>query len=331
MPKPKVFVTRKIAQEALDMIANSTEMELWEDELPPPRHVLLDKVQTIEGLLSLLTDKVDAELMDAGPKLKVVSNMAVGYDNIDVAEATQRGIFVGNTPGVLTETTADFTFALLLATARRVVEADTYTRKGNWKTWGPMILLGHDVHHATLGIVGCGRIGLEVAKRARGFDMQVIYCDNVRRSLEEEKDLGLEFVPDLPGLLSRSDFVTIHTALTPETHHLISTAELAQMKPTAILINAARGTIVDLKALYQALASGQILAAGLDVTEVEPIPLDDPLLTLDNVTIAPHIASASVATRTKMAIMAAENLNAGLRNELPPNCVNPEVLEQKKQ
>ena len=329
MPKPKVFVTRKVAQEALDMIASSTDMELWEDELPPPRNVLLNKVRTIEGLFSLLTDKVDAELMDAAPKLKVVSNMAVGYDNIDIAEATKRGIFIGNTPEVLTETTADFTFAPLLAAARRLVEADKYTKTGNWKTWSPMVLLGRDVHHATLGIVGCGRIGLEVAKRARGFDMQVIYYDKVCRSPEEEENLGLEFVPNLAELLARADFISIHTALTPETHHLISAAELAKMKPTAILINASRGTIVDQKALYQALKSRQILGAALDVTEVEPIPLDDPLLTLDNVIIAPHIASASVATRTKMAIMAAENLLAGLRSQLPPNCVNPEVMHRR--
>ncbi len=330
MAKPKVFVTRKIAQEALDMIAASTDMELWEDDLPPPRNVLLNKVRMADGLLSLLTDKIDAELMDAAPKLKVVSNMAVGYDNIDVAEATKRGIFVGNTPGVLTETTADFTFALLMAAARRLVEADKYTRTGNWKTWSPMVLLGRDVHHATLGIVGCGRIGLEVAKRARGFDMQVIYYDKVCRSHEEEESLGLEFVPNLTELLARADFVSIHTALTPETHHLISTAELARMKPTAILINASRGTIVDQQALYQALKSGRILGAGLDVTEVEPIPLDDPLLTLDNVIIAPHIASASVVTRTKMATMSAENLLAGLEGKLPPNCANPEVLKHRR-
>ncbi|MEE8414063.1 MAG: D-glycerate dehydrogenase [Dehalococcoidales bacterium] len=329
MPKPRVFVTRKIAQEALDMIASATDMELWEDELPPPSDVLLNKVGDIEGLLSLLTESVDAELMRAAPELKVVSNMAVGYDNIDIAEATNRGIFVGNTPGILTETTADFAFTLLLAMARRLVEADKYTRDGEWKTWSPMVLLGHDIHHATLGIVGCGRIGLEVAKRARGFDMQVLYSDTVRRSPEEEREFGLEFVPNLADLLPRADFVSIHAALTPETHHLISTAELAIMKPTAILINAARGAIVDQKALYQALKSHQILAAGLDVTEVEPIHPDDPLLTLDNIIIAPHVASATVATRTKMAIMAAENLITGLRNEPPPNCVNPEA--QKKQ
>ncbi|MFC1991452.1 2-hydroxyacid dehydrogenase [Chloroflexota bacterium] len=330
MPKPKVFVTRKIAQEALDTIANATDMELWEDELPPPRNVLLNKVRNIEGLLSLLTERVDDELMEAAPELKVVSNMAVGYDNIDITEATKRGIFVGNTPGVLTETTADFSFALLMATVRRLVEADKYTREGNWKTWSPMVLLGHDIHHAMLGIVGCGRIGLEVAKRARGFDMQVIYYDKKRRTPEEEKDFCLEFVPNLTDLLARADFVSIHTALTPDTQHLIGTAEFAQMKPTAILINAARGAIVDQKALYQALKSHQILAAGLDVTEVEPIQPDDPLLTLDNIIIAPHIASATVATRTKMAIMAAENLISGLRNEPPPNCVNPEVQKQQR-
>lgn len=329
MPKPKVFVTRKMAQEALDMVAAAAEMELWEDELPPPREVLLKKVRDIEGLLSLLTDKVDGELMDAAPNLKVVSNMAVGYDNIDVPAATSRGIVVGNTPGVLTETTADFTFALLLAAARRVVEADAYTRRGYWKTWGPMVLLGHDIHHATLGIVGCGRIGMEVAKRAKGFDMQVLYYDHVRRTAEEEKKLGLEFVSSLRELLSRADFITLHISLTEETRHLISTAEFAAMKPTAILINAARGPIVDQKALYQALKSRQIFAAALDVTEVEPIPLDDPLLTLDNVIIAPHIASASVVTRTKMATMAAANLIAGLKGEMPPDCVNPEVLKQK--
>lgn len=329
MLKPKVFVARKMAQEALDMIADATEMELWEDELPPPRDVLLKKVKDIEGLLSLLTDKVDVELMDAAPKLKVVSNMAVGYDNIDVPAATRHGIIVGNTPGVLTETTADFAFALLLAAARRVVKADAYTRRGDWKTWGPMVLLGHDVHHATLGIVGCGRIGMEMAKRAKGFDMQVIYYDLVRRTPKEEKKFGLEFMPSLSELLKRADFITIHVALTPETRHLINTAEFAAMKPTAILINAARGPIVDQKALFHALKSRQIFAAGLDVTEIEPIPFDDPLLTLDNVIIAPHIASASFVTRTKMATMAAANLIAGLRGEVPPNFVNPEVLKHK--
>ena len=329
MAKPKVFVARKMAQEALDTIADAAEMELWEDELPPPRDVLLKKVPDIDGLLSLLTDKVDAELMDAAPKLKVVSNMAVGFDNIDVPEATKHGIVVGNTPGVLTETTADFAWALIMATGRRVAEGDRWTRSGKWKTWGPMILLGYDIHHATLGIVGFGRIGLEIAKRAQGFNMKILYYDVVRRKPEEEKELGLEYIPNLHDLLSRADFVTIHVPLMAETRHLISTAEFAAMKPTAIFVNTSRGPVVDQKALYQALKSGQIFAAGLDVTEVEPISMDDPLLTLDNITIAPHIASASVATRTKMATMAAANLIAGLKGEMPPNCVNPEVLQKK--
>ncbi len=328
MTNPKVFVTRKIAQKALDTIGAIAEVEVWEDELPPPRDMLLKKVPDIDGLLSLLTDKIDATLMDAAPKLKIVSNMAVGYDNIDVSEATNRGIFVGNTPEVLTETTADFTFALLLAAARRVVEADVHTKKGKWKTWGPLVLLGHDIHNATLGIVGFGRIGAAVAKRAIGFNMQVLYYDKVRRP-DEERELGLEYVPDLIELLARADFVTLHIALTGETHHLIGAAELAAMKPTAILVNTSRGPVVDQKALYQALRSGRIFAAALDVTEIEPVPPDEPLLTLDNVIITPHIASASVTTRTKMASMAAANLIAGLRGEMPPQCVNPEVASRK--
>lgn len=328
MSKPKVFVARKMAAEALETIASATEMELWAGELPPPRDVYLQKVRDIDGLLSILTDKIDAEIMDASPRLKVVSNMAVGFDNIDVPAATSRGILVGNTPGVLTETTADFAFTLLMAAARRVVEGDKYTRRGDWKTWGPMILLGYDVHHATLGIIGSGRIGMEMAKRARGFDMKVLYHDVVRRKPEEEAALGLEYVPNLEELLSRADFVTVHVPLTADTHHMISTREFAAMKPTAVLVNSARGPVVDPKALYEALKSGQIFAAGLDVTDPEPIPMDDPLLTLDNIVIAPHIASGSVATRTKMANMAAANLLAGLKGELPPNCVNPEVLQK---
>ncbi len=250
MSKPKVFVARKMATEALETIASATEMELWAGELPPPRDVYLEKVRDIDGLLSILTDKIDAEIMDASPGLKVISNMAVGFDNIDVPAATSRGILVGNTPGVLTETTADFAFTLLMAAARRVVEGDKYTRRGDWKTWGPMILLGYDVHHATLGIIGSGRIGMEMAKRARGFDMKVIYHDVVRRKPEEEAALGLEYVPNLEELLSRADFVTVHVPLTADTRHMISTREFAAMKPTAVLVNSARGPVVDPKALY---------------------------------------------------------------------------------
>ena len=326
MAKPKVYVTRRMAQEALDKIAQVTEMEVWPEELPPPYDVLLKKVRDVDGLLPLLTDRIDANLMDAAPRLKVISNMAVGYDNIDVPEATKRGIVVGNTPGVLTETTADMAFTLLMAAARRVAEADTFTRKGQWKTWGPMVMLGQDIHHATLGIVGLGRIGKELAKRAKGFNMKVLYHDQIRQ-VQEEKQLGVEYVSELSTLLSRSDFVSIHVPLGPQTHHLIGAAEFALMKPTAILINTSRGPVVDQKALYEALKSGKIFAAAIDVTEVEPISLEDPLLTLDNIIITPHIASASVATRTKMANMAAENLIAGLQGKIPPNCVNPEALK----
>ena len=327
MAKPKVYITRQIAQKALDMIAQVTEMKVWSEKLPPPREVLLAEAQNVDGMLTLLTDKIDAALMEAAPRLKVISNLAVGYDNIDVPEATRHGIVVGNTPEVLNETTADFAFALLMAAARRVAEADAFTRKGRWKTWEPMVMLGQDIHHATLGIVGLGRIGMEIAKRAKGFNMKVLYYDAIRRSEEEERQLGIEHVPELSTLLSRSDFISLHTPLTPQTHHLIGAAQFALMKPTAILVNTSRGPVVDQKALYEALKSRQIFAAAIDVTEVEPIPLDDPLLTLDNIIVCPHIASASVITRTNMATMAAENLIAGLSGQIPPNCVNPEAIK----
>ena len=325
MTKPKVYVTRMIAQEALDMIAQVAEMKVWSGELPPPHESLLEEVRDVDGLLTLLTDKIDASVMQAAPKLKVISNLAVGYDNIDVTEATKRGIVVGNTPGVLTETTADFAFAMLMAAARRVAEADAFTRKGRWKTWGPMLLLGQDIHHATLGIIGLGRIGAELAKRAKGFDMKVLYYDEIRRSEEEEKQLGVEYIPELSTLLSQSDFISLHVSLTPKTHHLFGAAQFALMKPTAILINTSRGPVVDPEALYEALKSRQIFAAAIDVTEVEPIPIEDPLLTLDNIIITPHIASGSIATRTKMATLAVDNLIAGLRGQIPPHCVNPEA------
>jgi len=322
--KPKVYVTRLIPEEALNKLAENAQYRIWEGELPVPREVLLREVSGVDGVLSLLTDKIDAAVMDAAPKLRVISNMAVGFDNVDVRVATTRKIMVCNTPEVLTDTTADFAFALLLAAARRVVEGERSVRAGKWKTWGPMILLGRDVHHATLGIIGLGRIGAEVAKRGKGFDMNVIYYDTVRRPGLEKK-LGVEF-RDLKTLLAESDFVTIHCPLLPETHHLIGEEQFKLMKKTAILVNSARGPIVDPKALYNALRSRQIAYAALDVTEPEPIPPDDPLLTLDNIVIVPHIASASVATRTKMAIMAVDNLLAGLKGEKPPHIVNPEVL-----
>jgi glyoxylate reductase len=327
MTKPRVFVTRVIAQEALDKIAQVTEMEVWTEELPPPYEVLLEKAKDAEGLLTMLSDKIDAALMDTAPKLKVVSNLAVGYDNISIAEATKRHIAVSNTPGVLTETTADLAFTLLMTAARRVVEADNYTRKGWWKTWGPKILLGQDIHNATLGIIGLGRIGVEIAKRSRGFNMKVLYYDEIRRSEEEERQLSVEYTPDLAKLLSSADFISVHVPLVPQTHHLIGAAEFALMKPTTVFINTSRGPVVDQRALYEALKSGQIFAAAIDVTEVEPISPDDSLLALDNIIITPHIASASFTTRKNMALMAAENLLAGLCGETPPNCVDPEALK----
>jgi len=308
------------------MIAEVTEMEVWRDELPPPYAVLLDKVKDVDGLLLMLSDRVDGTLLDGAPKLKVISNLAVGYDNIDIEEATKRGIPVGNTPGVLTETTADMAFALLMAAARRVVEADRHVRKRLWKTWGPMIFLGQDIHNATLGIVGLGRIGIEVAKRAKGFGMNVLYHDIVRNK-EAERQLGIKYVSELNEIISKSDFISVHVPLLPETHHLIGASEFALMKPTAVFINTSRGPVVDQRALYEALSAEKIFAAGIDVTEIEPISPDDPLLTLENVVITPHIASASVHTRRNMAIMAAENLLAGLRGEVLPNCVNPKVTQ----
>jgi lactate dehydrogenase-like 2-hydroxyacid dehydrogenase len=321
--KPKVYVTRKVPQAGIDLLRESCEVEVWEGELPVPREVLLEKVRDTEGLYCLLTERVDEELLDAAPRLRVVSNMAVGYDNIDVAACTARGIPVGHTPGVLTDTTADLTFALLLAAARRLVEGVDYVRAGKWKTWGPTLLLGQDVHGATLGIIGLGRIGQAVARRARGFDMRILYHD-IRRIPEAEATLGATYV-ELDTLLAESDFVTLHVTLTEATYHLIGREELRKMKPTAVLVNASRGGVVDPQALYEALRDGEIGYAALDVTEPEPIPPDHPLLSLPNCIIVPHIGSASVATRTKMAVMAAENLLAGLRGEPLPHCVNPEV------
>lgn len=325
MVKPKVYVTRMIPQAGLDMVHAFCEAEVWEEETPPPREVLLKKVQGINGLLALLTDTIDAALMDAaGPQLKVISNYAVGYDNVDVAAATARGILITNTPGVLTDTTADFAFTLLMAAARRVVEGMDYVRAGKWRTWGPTLLLGQDIHHATLGIIGMGRIGSGMARRARGFEMRVLYYDPYCRK-EKGEEVGAECV-DLDTLLAESDFVSVHVPLTPETHHMLSGEQFKRMKPSAILINTARGPIVDPDALYEALKNGEIAYAALDVTEPEPLPADHKLLTLPNIIICPHIASASITTRTKMATMAAENLIAGLKGEMPPYPVNPEVL-----
>ena len=326
--RPKVFVGRAIPEDGLRLITEATDATVWPDELPPPRAELLHAVEGCDGVLTLLTDKVDAEFLDrAGPQLQVVSNYAVGFDNVDVPECTRRGVPVGNTPGVLTETTADLAWALLMAAGRRVAEGDRYVRAGRWKTWGPMLLLGPDVHGSTLGIVGFGRIGQAVARRASGFGMQVLYHDVQRLPDDVTMPLGATYAP-IDELLARSDFVSLHVNLTPDTRHLIDADALGKMKRTAVLVNTSRGPVVDGRALFEALRDGVIFAAGLDVTDPEPLPADDPLLTLENCLVVPHIASASPATRGKMADMAAANLLAGLRGERLPTCVNPEVYER---
>jgi lactate dehydrogenase-like 2-hydroxyacid dehydrogenase len=321
--KPKVYVTRIVPEAGLAMLRGACEVEVWEGEFPVPRDLLLEKVRDAEGLYSLLTERVNAELLDAAPHLKVVSNMAVGYDNVDVAACTGRGIPVGNTPDVLTEATADLTFALLMAAARRIPGGVDFVRDGKWHTWEPLGLLGVEVWGTTLGIVGLGRIGVAVARRAQGFAMRVLYHDLAPRpDLEEE--LGVEYAA-MDDLLAESDFVSLHCPLLPETHHLVNEGALRRMKSTAILINAARGQVVDPDALVRALREGWIAAAALDVTDPEPIAADHPLVGLSNCIVVPHIGSATVLTRNRMATRAAENLLAGLRGERLPYCVNPEV------
>lgn len=321
MSRARVWVARPLPQAALGYLAEHVELEVYPGELPPTREEILRAVAGRDGLLTLLTDRIDAAVMDAaGPRLRVIANYAVGYDNIDVPAATARGIVVTNTPDVLTETTADLAWALLMAAARRIGEGERYARAGRWKTWGPLLLLGHDVHHKTLGLIGCGRIGAAVARRAKGFAMRVLYYDAQPRP-DLVAELGLERV-DLDTLLAESDFVSIHCPLTPETRGLIDAAALAKMKPTAILVNSARGPVVDQAALVEALRTGRIAGAGLDVTDPEPPDPADPLLSLDNVVIVPHLGSASIETRTAMALLAARNIVAvlsGGRAETPVN------------
>ena len=319
---PRVFVTRRLQQEALDRLAAQFRVDLWDSDMPPDYDSLRERASLADGVLCLLTDRMDAALLEAAPALRVVSNMAVGTDNIDLAAATARGIPVGNTPGVLTETTADFAFALLMAAARRIVEADAYVRAGSWQTWGPSVLLGRDLYGATLGIVGFGAIGQAVAQRAQGFSMRVLYTR--RSSAPAPPGLPTESV-SLDHLLRESDFVSLHVPLTTDTRHMIGERELALMKDTAILVNTARGGVVDQDALVAALRRGRPAMAALDVTAVEPIDVRDELLSLHNVIVTPHVASASVATRLRMANMAVDNLEAGLEGSRLPNCANPEV------
>ena len=332
MSKPRVFLTRLILESGLKPVQDFCEAEIWSGELPPNRDELMHYVHGRNGLLCLLTDRIDADVMDAaGPGLKVISNCAVGVDNVDLPAATARGIPVGNTPGVLTDATADFTFALLMAAARRIVEGERQVRSGGWKTWSLDTLLGADFAGATLGLVGFGRIGRAVARRATGFGMRIIFSDPnpatpPRPGTGTTPEPGMEATQvDFDTLLRESDFVSLHTPLTDKTRGLMNTAAFAKMKPTSVLVNTSRGPVVDQPALYEALKSHRIFAAALDVTVPEPLPIDSPLLTLENCIIVPHIASASWQARQKMSRMAAENLIAGLKGERLPNCVNPEV------
>jgi len=318
--KPKVYVSRRLPAVALEELMQSCQVEIWDRETPPPPYqTIKEKVRDKQGLLCLLTDRIDAGLMEAAPDLKVISQCAVGYDNVDVAAAEERGILVGNTPGVLTDATADFTFTLLMSAARRVGEAIDYVRDGRWKTWGLTILLGQDVYGTTLGIIGLGRIGQAVARRARGFNMRVMYFDRERRT-QIESELGVEY-RELDELLRQSDFVSLHVNLSEDTKGMIDGRAFELMKPTAILINTARGPIVDSDALYRALREGQIAYAALDVTDPEPLPADHKLLSLPNLIVTPHIASATVTSRTRMALMAVRNLVAGLSGEPLPHPV----------
>lgn len=323
---PRVYLTRRLPQPALELLSRCARVSVWPGELPPPRAVLLKQVAEVEGLLALGCNRIDAALLAAAPRLRVVSNYAADHDNIDVAAATRRGILVTSTPDVLTETTADFALALMLAAARRVGEAEQYVKAGRWRTWGPETLLGRDLYGATLGIVGLGRVGRAVARRALGFGMRVLYSSPTRRPAAEQP--GNLAYAALDELLAQSDVVSLHCPLTDETYHLIDRVALALMRPGAILVNTARGPLVDTRALVAALRATTLIAA-LDVTDPEPLPADHPLLALPNAIVTPHIASASVWARTRMALLAAENLAAGLRGERPPLLVNPEVWPEK--
>lgn len=325
----QVFSTRELFPHIFDPLEKIARVEVWPEGKQLPYEALKDKAAQSDGLISMLSDRIDEPLIKAAhPRLKVITQMAVGIDNIAIETATRLGIPVGHTPGVLTETTADLAFALLMAVARRVVESAEEVHQGLWQPWGPDVLTGYDVHGATLGIIGLGRIGQAVARRAKGFGMRVLYSDE-RRKTDVEQELGIEFV-SLDEMLPQVDFLSLHVFLSAETRGMIGREQFARMKPTAFLINTARGGVVDTEALTWALKSGTIAGAGLDVYDPEPIQQDNPLLKMKNVVITPHIASASKKTRRRMAEMMVENVIAGLNGNRLPYCANPEVYEMKK-
>lgn len=316
-----------LPKRGLDSIIENFDVEIWPEYGPPNRDLLIKKAEKADALITLLNDRIDNELFKGAPKLKIVAQMAVGFDNVDLKEATKRGIYITNTPDVLTQTTADFAWALLMAIARRIVEADQYVRKGNWNVaWHPDMLTGRDINSATIGIIGAGRIGQAVAQRAQGFNMKILYYNP---STKPELDVLGAKKTELDELLALSDFITLHVPLTKETTHLINAEKFNLMKKTAYLINTSRGPVIDEKALFTALKSGQIAGAALDVFEQEPTPKTNPLLSLENVVVAPHISSASIETRSKMAELSARNLMSFFKGETPPNLVNPEVLKKR--
>jgi glyoxylate reductase len=323
-PHRKVFVTRAIDPAALARLRAAAEVEIWPGAMPPPARHLRRALSRADAVLSMVTDQIDARLITSAPHLRVISNLAVGVDNIDIDAATCAGIAVGHTPGVLTEATADLAFGLLMAAARRIAEGDRHVRAGKWRTWGPMTLLGHDVHSATLGIIGFGAIGQAMARRARGFGMRVLYLKHRSSKQKADRRAGAVSV-SLARLLAESDFVSIHVPLTRKTRHMIGAREFSRMKPGAILINTARGAVVDQAAMLAALKSCRLAGAGLDVTDPEPIAQHHPLLRLDNVVITPHIGSASIATRGRMAAIAVANILDVFAGRLPRFCANPRV------
>ena len=329
MPPSKALVTRTILPDAVDIIRDVADVEVWPEETPPSAPQLHSLVAGVDGILTTIMDRVDADLLNAAPNLRAISQLAVGLDNVDVAEATRRGIPVGYTPNVLAKATADLAFALLLGAARRTSESERWLRGGGWEIqFHPTHWLGQDVHEACLGVVGLGQIGREIVRRARGFDMDIIYHSRTRYP-DAESEYGIRYV-EFPDLLARADFVMLSVPLTPDTHHLISAPQLDMMKPSAILINVSRGPVVDPVALYEALRDRRIARAALDVTAPEPIPLDDPLLTLDNLVITPHIGSAALPTRLNTMKLAARNLVAGLRGEPMEACANPQAVDHRR-
>ncbi|MEN2974476.1 MAG: glyoxylate reductase [Candidatus Caldarchaeales archaeon] len=324
--RPLVYVTRRIPEVGLSILREYCEV-VYRDELAPPsKEELLNNIKDVDAIFCTLNEKIDKQVLDSSPKLRVVGTMSVGVDHIDIDYATSKGVYIIHTPGVLTETTADLAFALILSVARRVVESDRIVREGKWKiAWAPTMMLGYDVHGKKLGIIGLGRIGAAVAKRAKGFGMEIYYYDKIRRE-DLERDMGIVF-KNLDDILRESDFISIHVPLTEETRYLIGERELKMMKPTAILINTSRGPVVNEKALVKALREGWIAGAGLDVFEEEPLPYNSPLIELPNVVLTPHIGSATIDTRNKMAAYAADGIIRVLRGELPDNLYNKEVVK----